>query len=84
MDAVSKIELISVFGNMTCFSDVIWIRDNSLLSNPERHVTAYSQKFITTLNDISSSESGDYQCIAKSKDDISRNYTLHIEVRHDC
>ncbi|CAG9531660.1 unnamed protein product [Cercopithifilaria johnstoni] len=61
--------------------DVSWVRDDVQLPYPERYVTMYSQKFITTLDDISSGESGDYQCIAKSKNDrISRNYTLHIEV----
>uniref|UniRef100_A0A0R3RUZ7 receptor protein-tyrosine kinase n=1 Tax=Elaeophora elaphi TaxID=1147741 RepID=A0A0R3RUZ7_9BILA len=61
--------------------DVNWVRDGIQLPYPERYVTLYSQKFITTLDDISLNESGDYQCIAKSKDGrISRSYTLHIEV----
>lgn len=66
------------------FSDVNWERDGVRLPHPERYVTIYSQKFITTLDDISSNDSGDYQCIAKSKDgSISRSYTLHIKVSHD-
>nr|CDP90746.1 Bm5314, isoform l [Brugia malayi] len=63
------------------FSDVVWMRDDVQLAYPERHVTIYSQKFITTLDDISSNESGNYECIAKSKNThIYRSYTLHIKI----
>ncbi|VDP11829.1 unnamed protein product [Onchocerca flexuosa] len=61
--------------------DVSWVHDNVQLSRPERYITLYSQKFKTTLDNISSDQSGDYHCIAKSKNDrISRTYTLHIKV----
>nr|CDP90743.1 Bm5314, isoform n [Brugia malayi] len=61
--------------------DVVWMRDDVQLAYPERHVTIYSQKFITTLDDISSNESGNYECIAKSKNThIYRSYTLHIKI----
>ncbi|VDN92528.1 unnamed protein product [Brugia pahangi] len=73
--------LLACLENMMYFSDVVWMRDDVQLAYPERHVTIYSQKFITTLDDISSNESGDYECIAKSKNThIYRSYTLHIKI----
>ncbi|VDK80072.1 unnamed protein product [Litomosoides sigmodontis] len=75
-----RLELICILPLNDDF-DVSWMRDNIQLPHPERYVTIYSQKFITTLDDISSNDSGDYHCVAKSKNGpISRNYTLHIKV----
>ncbi|KAL3982584.1 Protein tyrosine kinase family protein [Acanthocheilonema viteae] len=75
-----RLELICILPLNDDF-DVSWVRDDVQLPHPERYVTIYSQKFITALDDISSDESGDYQCIAKSKNrHISRSYTLHIKV----
>ncbi|KAM3725697.1 Tyrosine-protein kinase [Dirofilaria immitis] len=75
-----RLELICILPLNDDFS-VSWVQDNVQLPRPERYVTLYSQKFITTLDDINSNQSGDYQCIAKSKDGrTSRNYTLHIKI----
>uniref|UniRef100_A0A915PIB6 receptor protein-tyrosine kinase n=1 Tax=Setaria digitata TaxID=48799 RepID=A0A915PIB6_9BILA len=63
------------------YFDVNWVRDGVQLPVPERFATAYSQQFITILDDVTSDQSGDYHCIARSKSGrFSRNYTLHIKI----
>ncbi|VDN03299.1 unnamed protein product [Thelazia callipaeda] len=76
-----RIDLICILPLNDEFN-VVWMKDGVHLPDPERHITRYSQKFIATLDDVTWNQSGDYQCIAISKDGSSyRNYTLHIKIR---
>lgn len=70
--------------NMFHYSAVSWMRDEYPLPSPERIVDEYSQKFVSTIDYINVNHSGDYECVAKSSDELTaRNRIVTIKVAVD-
>ncbi|VDK41767.1 unnamed protein product [Anisakis simplex] len=60
--------------------DVSWIRDGVMLPPPQQISDDLSQKYIVTIDEVTSSQSGIYECVARSQNGSSRNYSLPIQI----
>ncbi|VDM25103.1 unnamed protein product [Toxocara canis] len=75
-----RLELICMLPIKQRF-DVVWIRNGIALTPPRRVDDEFSQKYITTIDEVTASQSGIYECIAMStEDETRRNFSFPIEI----